>query len=135
MASTHLLTAASMVIPLPEGPVELTSYLTLPPHTDADAGGLVFPEKFNTAKWAEIELLKARKEADEARKAAELAKAESARAQAAAKTMSALPQAIRLQLSKILGMLGSLHDGEVVNAARQAERLRQKFKIQWSEIV
>jgi hypothetical protein len=49
MASTHLLTAASMVIPLPEGPVELTSYLTLPPHTDADAGGLVFPEKFNTA--------------------------------------------------------------------------------------
>jgi hypothetical protein len=31
----------------------------------------------------------------------------------------------RTKLARVLGMLGSTHDGEVLAAARQAERLRQ----------
>jgi hypothetical protein len=41
----------------------------------------------------------------------------------------------RGRLAKLLGMLGSDHDGEVVAAAKQAERLRRKAGITWAEIV
>jgi hypothetical protein len=41
----------------------------------------------------------------------------------------------RERLSKLLGMLGSSHDGEVVAAARQAERLRAEAGLTWGEIV
>lgn len=36
-----------------------------------------------------------------------------------------------IQLAKFLGMLGSNHDGEVLNAARIAERLRKKLDKSW----
>jgi len=36
-----------------------------------------------------------------------------------------------IQLAKFLGMLGSSHDGEVLNAARIAERLRKKLDKSW----
>jgi hypothetical protein len=41
----------------------------------------------------------------------------------------------RDRLSKLLGMLGSAHEGEVVAAARQAERLRAEAGLTWTEIV
>ena len=41
----------------------------------------------------------------------------------------------RAMLARILGMLGSAHDGEVVAAARQAERLRADAGLTWHQIV
>jgi hypothetical protein len=35
------------------------------------------------------------------------------------------------QLAGVLGMMGSAHDGEVLNAARMAERLRKKLDKTW----
>jgi hypothetical protein len=41
----------------------------------------------------------------------------------------------RERLSKLLGMLGSEHDGEALAAARQAERLRAEAGLTWAEIL
>ena len=41
----------------------------------------------------------------------------------------------RDRLTKLLGMLGSAHDGEVLAAARQAERLRAEARLSWAEIL
>jgi hypothetical protein len=41
----------------------------------------------------------------------------------------------RQRLAKLLGMMGSAHDAEVIAAARQAERLRIDAKLTWAEIV
>src|SRR5438046_480259 len=41
----------------------------------------------------------------------------------------------RDRLAKLLGMLGSAHDGEALAAARQAERLRADAGLTWHEIV
>jgi hypothetical protein len=41
----------------------------------------------------------------------------------------------RERLAKLLGMMGSAHDGEVVAAARQAERLRAEAGLTWVDIV
>jgi hypothetical protein len=41
----------------------------------------------------------------------------------------------RARLAKLLGMMGSVHDGEVVAAARQAERLRSDAGLTWRDIV
>ena len=41
----------------------------------------------------------------------------------------------RERLAKLLGMMGSAHDGEVVAAARQAERLRADAGPTWPEIL
>jgi hypothetical protein len=41
----------------------------------------------------------------------------------------------RDRLAKLLGLLGSDHDGEVTAAARQAEHLRRAAKLTWSEIL
>src|SRR5437868_14336476 len=41
----------------------------------------------------------------------------------------------RDRLARVLGMLGSAHNGEVVAAARQAERLRADAGLTWREIV
>jgi hypothetical protein len=41
----------------------------------------------------------------------------------------------RDRLAKLLGMLGSDHPGEVVAAARQAERLRAEAGLTWPEII
>ena len=39
------------------------------------------------------------------------------------------------RLAQVLGMLGSQHDGEVLNAARQAERIRRSLDRPWSDLV
>jgi hypothetical protein len=39
------------------------------------------------------------------------------------------------RLAKVLGLLGSSHDGEVVAAARQAERIRSSLGLMWQDIV
>ena len=41
----------------------------------------------------------------------------------------------RDRLVKLLGMLGSSGDGEVVNAARMAEDLRLKLKLTWPDLI
>lgn len=41
----------------------------------------------------------------------------------------------RRRLAKLLGMLGSAHDGEVVAAGRQVERLRQAAGFTWGQIL
>src|SRR5690348_2846561 len=41
----------------------------------------------------------------------------------------------RERLAKLLGLLGSNHDGEVLAAARQAERLRSAAGVTWADII
>jgi len=41
----------------------------------------------------------------------------------------------RDRLARVLGMLGSAHDGEIIAAARQAERLRADAGLTWTDIV
>jgi hypothetical protein len=41
----------------------------------------------------------------------------------------------RDRLARVLGMLGSGHDGEVLAAARQAERLRAEAGLTWFDII
>jgi hypothetical protein len=41
----------------------------------------------------------------------------------------------RVKLAKTLGMMGSAHDGEVLVAARQAERLRAAMGKTWDELL
>lgn len=39
------------------------------------------------------------------------------------------------KLSRVLGMLGSQHDGEVLNAARLAERIRNEMNLSWGVLL
>lgn len=41
----------------------------------------------------------------------------------------------RQRLVIILGMLGSAHDGEVLNAAKQAHRVVSAMKLSWSDVL
>jgi hypothetical protein len=41
----------------------------------------------------------------------------------------------RAKLAKILGMLGSSQDGEVLNAARMAEDMRQQANLTWEDLL
>ena len=41
----------------------------------------------------------------------------------------------RDRLARVLGMLGSEHDGEALAAARQAERLRAEAGLTWGEVL
>lgn len=41
----------------------------------------------------------------------------------------------RERIARVLGMLGSDHDGEVLAAARQAERLRRAARLTWPELI
>jgi hypothetical protein len=45
------------------------------------------------------------------------------------------PTINRERLARILGMMGSDHDGEALAAARLAERLRREADATWSEII
>jgi hypothetical protein len=45
------------------------------------------------------------------------------------------PMLDRERLARVLGLLGSSHDGEVLVAARQAERLRAEAGLTWPEIL
>ena len=46
-----------------------------------------------------------------------------------------LSSADRSMLAKVLGMLGSAHDGEVVNAARKAHQLVQERGATWPAVL
>lgn len=46
-----------------------------------------------------------------------------------------LPEAQARRLVQILGMLGSNADGEVVNAARKADRMLREAKLSWAELL
>ena len=41
----------------------------------------------------------------------------------------------RDRLAKLLGMLGSAHDGKALAAARQVERLRAEAGLTWPQII
>lgn len=41
----------------------------------------------------------------------------------------------REKLAAVLGMLGSDHDGEVLAAARQAERMRRQAGLAWADLI
>jgi hypothetical protein len=41
----------------------------------------------------------------------------------------------RAKLAAILGMMGSRHDGEVLAAARTAERMRREAGVSWQELL
>ena len=41
----------------------------------------------------------------------------------------------RARLAKILGLIGSEHDGEVLTAARMAEKLRKEANISWDQLL
>jgi hypothetical protein len=49
--------------------------------------------------------------------------------------VSALPDADRDRLTRLLGMLGSDFDGEVANAGRLADRLVRAAGLTWDDIV
>ena len=49
--------------------------------------------------------------------------------------MITLSAAERHRLARILGMLGSDHQGERDNAARQAEIFRRKHQLTWAELL
>ena len=41
----------------------------------------------------------------------------------------------RQRLARVCGLLGSEHDGEVLAAARQAEKIRKKLGLTWDELL
>jgi hypothetical protein len=45
------------------------------------------------------------------------------------------PAIDRARLARVLGLLGSQHDGEALAAARMAERLRRTAGLTWADIV
>jgi hypothetical protein len=49
--------------------------------------------------------------------------------------MSALDHHYAERLVRLLGMLGSEHDGEVVNAGRMADRLVRQHGLTWPDII
>lgn len=49
--------------------------------------------------------------------------------------MSALTDVQRVRLARLLGMTGSAHDGEALNAARLADRLVRDAGITWVDVV
>jgi hypothetical protein len=54
---------------------------------------------------------------------------------ARAPARQAVSQAIRDRLARLLGMVGSTHDGEALNAARLADKLVRQMGVSWSEIL
>lgn len=46
-----------------------------------------------------------------------------------------LPDDTRARLARLLGMLGSHHDGEALNAARLADRLVRSSGLTWTEVL
>ncbi len=50
-------------------------------------------------------------------------------------TSPPIDRATRSTLVKVLGLLSSNHDGEVLTAARQAERLRKELGVTWNELI
>jgi hypothetical protein len=49
--------------------------------------------------------------------------------------LAALPPADRTRLANLLGMLGSEHDGEIINAARAATRLVRDRGLTWHQVL
>jgi hypothetical protein len=84
----------------------------LPPETPAEAG---VRRKRNHTTEAELQRGKDRKWSERGSRASD--------------------RDIRRKLGKILGLLSSTHDAEVLAAARQAERLRGELGCSWNELI
>jgi hypothetical protein len=95
------------------------------------------------AAKAKAEAAKAKAEAARARADQKKAQADAARAEFEAlggifggsRKLAGIGDADRNTLVKVLGMLGSDHDGEILNAARSAERLRRKLGVSWDDLI
>jgi hypothetical protein len=46
----------------------------------------------------------------------------------------ATPQMVRDRLARLMGMVGSMHDGEALNAARLADKLVRSCGLTWAEV-
>jgi hypothetical protein len=49
--------------------------------------------------------------------------------------MAVIGEPDRKRLAQFLGMVGSAHDGEALNAVRLANKLLQKLKLQWADVL
>jgi hypothetical protein len=104
------------------------------------------------AQSAKAEAAKAKAEAHKAKADAAKATADARRAEAEAKAKAKayrffgsgfdndaeekkVPSGPRELLVKALGMLGSDHDGECLNAARAAEKQRARLGVSWDELI
>jgi hypothetical protein len=101
---------------------------------------------------AELGLVQGRTAADRAARARAKAEAASERAKKARKNdefflglgktlfnrrmngVNGVPPKAREQLAKVLGMIGSEHEGEAINAARAAEKIRKELNLQWEDL-
>src|SRR5438876_10970883 len=46
-----------------------------------------------------------------------------------------VPEHVRLRMARLLGLLSSEHDGEVVAAAKAAEQLRRRRGLTWQQLL
>jgi hypothetical protein len=91
--------------------------------------------KADAAK-AKADAAKAKAEAQRAREEAKRAEQEAyANMFAGFRPKREIHSGDRTLLVKALGMLGSDQDGEVLNAARMAEKLRRKLGMSWDELI
>lgn len=96
------------------------------------------------ARNAKAEAEKARAEAKKAEADAAKARANAERWKTRAKTQTSpsrdaiaanVERDDRERLVKLLGLMGSDHDGECLNAARKAEKLRKKLGLTWDDLI
>jgi hypothetical protein len=103
------------------------------------------PEKVR-AETAKAEAAKARAEQARAKHAAAEARANARAEREKCKARmweiffedqqkAAINSSDRDTMVKALGMLGSEHDGEILNAARTVERLRHKLNVSWDQLI
>lgn len=109
-----------------------------------ESAGEVVPDKNSWLRWTEekekARQKKVREEKARRKKARRQEKAEQERARRAAdereKAISpSKPNTDLETLAKILGMLGSDHEGEKLNAAEGAEKHRRKLGMTWAELL
>ena len=98
---------------------------------DPPAQGVNFPRRITTAGEAKARRKRTR--------TTERQEQENERISAflvgSAKVATPLEPAARAKLVKVLGLLGSGHDSEILTAARQAERLRAERGRTWDDLI
>jgi hypothetical protein len=97
------------------------------------------PSDLITKVWCQATVEKrrqSREQAKQRKRQEERAQREEDARRAAAFDRQTLPRAgDRGKLAKILAMLSSTHDGEVLAAARRAERLRKQMDMSWEGLL
>src|SRR5262249_31452059 len=102
-----------------------------PKHTAQSASDRAKAE----ARRAEADAARAKADAERARAEARRAREEAKRYHSSMGVRKQIHNDDRERLVKILGMLGSNMDGEVLSAARRAEELRKKLNASWDELI